>query len=243
MEFLADKDVVESVAVRTTCRICGSSPLTPVIDLGDQCIAGAFRRPDATEMPEPKLPLQLVRCDPVAQQGACGLVQLRHTVPGSALYDSYWYRSGINRSMTENLHEIAAQAVSTVGGLESGDLVLDIGCNDGTLLDGYAAHASGLTVLGIDPSDVTRYAVAKGYDVINDFFSRRVFAERSPDRKARIITSIAMFYDLEHPGEFVEDIARCLDDDGVWVSEFSYMPTMLKMTTVPPRRRRGPSPP
>ena len=89
-------------------------------------------------MPEPKLPLQLVRCDPVDDPAACGLVQLRHTVPGSALYYAYWYRSGINRSMTENLHEIAARRRPAVGGLRPGDLVVDIGCNDGTLLDGYA---------------------------------------------------------------------------------------------------------
>jgi C-methyltransferase C-terminal domain/Putative zinc binding domain/Methyltransferase domain len=216
-----------SVATRTTCRICESAPLVPVIDLGDQCIAGAFRPPGATSMPEPKLPLELVRCDPVEQPGACGLVQLRHTVPGSTLYDAYWYRSGINRSMTENLHEIAAEAVSTIGGLRPGDLVVDIGCNDGTLLDGYGGMSSDLTLLGIDPSDVTRYAVAKGYEVIHDFFSERTLAERFPNRKARVLTSIAMFYDLEHPGQFVDDIARCLGDDGVWVSEFSYMPTML----------------
>ena len=76
-------------AARETCRICGSSPLAPILDLGDQCIAGAFRPPEAEEMPEPRLPLQLVRCDPVDDPAACGLVQLRHTVPGSALYYAY----------------------------------------------------------------------------------------------------------------------------------------------------------
>jgi C-methyltransferase C-terminal domain/Putative zinc binding domain/Methyltransferase domain len=232
MESVSENDThANSVATRTTCRICGSKPLSPVVDLGDQCIAGAFRPPGASEMPEPKLPLQLVRCDPLEHPGACGLVQLRHTVPGSTLYSSYWYRSGINRSMTANLHEIAAQAVSLVGGLRSGDMVIDIGCNDGTLLDGYLDRPSDLTLLGIDPSDVTRYAVAKGYDVINDFFGRRVLAERFPARKARIITSIAMFYDLEQPGDFVNEIAASLDDDGIWVSEFSYMPTMLEKSS------------
>ena len=223
--------IAESVAARSTCRVCGSTPLTPVIDLGDQCIAGAFKPPGAADMAEPRLPLQLVRCDPLTHDGACGLVQLRHTVPGSALYSAYWYRSGINRSMTENLHEIAARAVDIVGGLRPGDLVADIGCNDGTLLDGFLNRPADLTLLGIDPSDVTRYAVAKGYDVINDFFSTRVLAERFPGRKARILTSIAMFYDLEHPGEFVADIARSLDPEGIWVSEFSYMPTMLEKSS------------
>jgi C-methyltransferase-like protein/putative zinc binding protein/methyltransferase family protein len=223
--------IAASVAARTTCRVCGSSPLVPVIDLGDQCIAGAFRKPESADMPEPRLPLQLVRCDPIASPGACGLVQLRHTVPGSILYRSYWYRSGINRSMTDNLHEIATLAASMVGGLEPEDLVVDIGCNDGTLLDGYGEAPAGVTLLGVDPSDVARYAVAKGYEVIADFFSERALAERFPGRRARVITSIAMFYDLESPGDFVADIKRCLADDGVWVSEFSYMPTMLERSS------------
>jgi hypothetical protein len=221
------EDITASVATRTTCRICGSAALTPVMDLGDQCIAGAFRPPEASGMPEPRLPLQLVRCDPAQDPSACGLLQLRHTVPGSVLYSSYWYRSGINRSMTENLHEIAREAVAAVGGLRPGDLVIDVGCNDGTLLDGYRDVAPDITLLGMDPSDVARYAVAKGYDVINDFFSHEALAAWSPERKARVITGIAMFYDLEHPTEFVADIAKSLVDDGIWVSEFSYMPTML----------------
>jgi SAM-dependent methyltransferase len=128
--------------------------------------------------------------------------------------------------MTENLHEIAHEATEAVGGIRQGDLVVDIGCNDGTLLDGYAA-TRGVSLLGVDPSDVTRYAVAKGYEVVNDFFSGATLAARVGDRRARVITSIAMFYDLEDPGRFVADIARSLDDDGIWVSEFSYMPTML----------------
>ncbi|HUG63717.1 MAG TPA: class I SAM-dependent methyltransferase [Gaiellaceae bacterium] len=226
-----DDVVVKGVVMRETCRICGSSPLSPIIDLGDQCIAGAFRPPGADAMPEPKLPLQLVRCDSGADPRACGLVQLRHTVPAASLYEAYWYRSGINRSMTENLHEIAAQAAEEVGGLRTGDLVVDIGCNDGTLLDGYGDASSEIALLGVDPSDVTRYAVAKGYDVINEFFSARHVAERFGTRKARVITSIAMFYDLEQPGEFVDDIAGCLDEDGLWVSEFSYMPTMLEKSS------------
>ncbi len=156
----------------------------------------------------------------------CGLVQLRHTVPGSILYRSYWYRSGVNQTMTHNLHEIARQAEEMVD-LHPGDLVIDIGCNDGTLFDGY--RASNLKCLGFDPSDVSRYAVEKGYEVVRDFYSYEQLHRRHADRKARIITSIAMFYDLEYPRAFVEEVAQALAEDGVWVIELHYLPSMLDM--------------
>lgn len=160
-----------------------------------------------------------------ADQDACGLVQTRHTVPGSILYRSYWYRSGVNRTMTENLHGIAREAEGLVS-LEPGDLVVDIGCNDGTLLDGYQAQQ--LKYLGFDPSDVARYAREKGYEVIGDFFSGRRLAERYPDQKAKAITSIAMFYDLEDPSAFVDDVASRLAEDGIWGMELHYLPLMLE---------------
>jgi SAM-dependent methyltransferase len=206
--------------------VCGSSELVPVLSLGDQYIAGAFAEPDGEQPVSRRIPLELVRCDMTSNEEGCGLVQLRHTVPGAILYRSYWYRSGVNQTMTRNLHGIAVQAEEMVG-LHPGDLVIDIGCNDGTLLDGY--HAADLKYLGFDPSDVSRYAVAKGYDVVRDFYSYEHLRKRHVDRKARIVTSIAMFYDLEYPRAFVEEVARALADDGVWVMELHYLPSMLDM--------------
>jgi C-methyltransferase C-terminal domain/Methyltransferase domain/Putative zinc binding domain len=213
-----------SLITRTTCRICGSPHLAPVLSLGDHHIAGAFADPGGSAPIQRRVPLELVRCDTGRDQEACGLLQTRHTVPGAILYRSYWYRSGINRTMTENLHGIA-QRVQGLAELRPGDLVIDIGCNDGTLLDGYTVDD--LQILGFDPSDVSRFAVEKGYDVVRDFFTGPAVHARYPDRKAKVITSIAMFYDLEDPLEFVEGIASCLAEDGVWVIELSYMPTML----------------
>jgi hypothetical protein len=206
--------------------VCGSPELAPVLSLGDQYIAGAFAEPGGGQPVSRRIPLELVRCDMTRNQEGCGLIQLRHTVPGAILYSSYWYRSGVNQTMTGNLHEIAAGA-EEIAELHPGDLVIDIGCNDGTLLDGY--RTSDLKYLGFDPSDVGRYAVAKGYDVVRDFYSYEQLRLRYVDQQARIITSIAMFYDLEYPRVFVEDVARALADDGVWVMELHYLATMLEM--------------
>ena len=103
-----------SLITRTTCRICGCRYLAPVLSLGDQRIAGAFADPKGSQPVQRAIPLELVRCDMTQDQEACGLIQTRHTVPGSILYSSYWYRSGVNRTMTENLHGIARAVESTV---------------------------------------------------------------------------------------------------------------------------------
>jgi len=214
-----------SLRTRTTCRICGSRELAPILDLGDQCIAGAFAEPGGEKPVQRAIPLELVRCDMTRDQDACGLVQIRHTVPGSILYQSYWYRSGVNRTMTENLHGIA-HTVEELAGLEAGDLVVDIGCNDGTLLDGYSTEH--IRLLGFDPSDVSRYAIEKGYDVVRDFFGANAVRRRYPDQRARAITTIAMFYDLEDPAALVRDIAACLAEDGIWTMELHYLLAMLE---------------
>ncbi|EAQ36381.1 NDP-hexose 3-C-methyltransferase TylCIII [Nitrobacter sp. Nb-311A] len=202
----------------TKCRICGSSDLHAAIDLGLQALTGRF--PAAEEPPPPKAPLQLVRCD------ECGLTQLRHSVRVSEMFgDNYGYRSGTNATMRNHLGQIA-NAVASRAAIVSGDVVLDIGCNDGTLLKSYPMPD--LVRAGIDPiarSFANQYPGE--FRIHAGFFDAKSFADLLPGRKARAITSIAMFYDLEDPGSFVGDIATVLAPDGVWVLEQSYLPDML----------------
>jgi NDP-4-keto-2,6-dideoxyhexose 3-C-methyltransferase len=207
---------------RSSCRICGSASLDTVIDLGDQFIASAFVGDVVPEPLNRRYPTEVVRC-----VEGCGLVQMRHSIERKLLYaDGYGYRSGTNELMRANLRSIAAGVESAVD-LHPGDTVLDIGCNDGTLLDSYGVK--GLDKVGFDPvSSIARSAVEKGVFVVNDFFSAQRFREARPGRKARAITSIAMFYDLEQPLDFAKQVAGLLAADGVWVIELSYLPTMLE---------------
>jgi SAM-dependent methyltransferase len=217
------------LVTRNFCRICGSKALTPVLSLGNQYIAGAFADPKGKPPVQRRIPLDLVRCDPSLDQNACGLVQLKHSVPPNILYRSYWYRSGINQTMRDNLGGIAHHAEQTVE-LANGDLVIDIGCNDGTLLKSYATK--GLRLLGFDPAtNIIAYARAAGIPVVNDFFSAANLRAVYPREKPKVITSIAMFYDLEHPHSFVQDIKAILHDEGIWILELSYLPTMLAMNS------------
>ena len=210
---------------RQTCRVCGSASLTRVISLGDQFLQGAFVKDGMAPPPQRRIPLTLVRCDPTRDENACGLLQMEHSVPPEVLYSSYWYRSGTNHTMREHLRGIAAETTAIVG--EGAHTVLDIGCNDGTLLNCYPAS---FTKFGVDPSDVAQSA-GPGIHLVRDTFPSSELAAALAGRQCDIVTSIAMFYDLEDPIGFARAVRAILAPEGVWVLEMSYMPTMLEMNS------------
>ncbi|WP_241028799.1 class I SAM-dependent methyltransferase [Streptomyces verrucosisporus] len=212
-------DGTMAVTECTECRICGNRDLLPVLDLGTQALTGIF--PGRGEV-VPTAPLELVKCSPEG----CGLVQLRHTADLSLMYGRhYGYRSGIRPYMINHLHGKVARLTGMVD-LGPDDLVVDIGSNDSTLLQGYPAD--GPTLVGIDPTgEKWRRYYPDHIELIPDFFSKAAFAERFGDRKAKIVTSIAMFYDLPDPVGFMADVRDILTDDGVWLVEMSYLVSML----------------
>jgi len=210
---------------RQTCRVCGSKALTPVITLGHQHLQGSFVKPGEIEPPLRQIDLSIVRCDPTRDEKACGLLQMEHTVPPAVLYSNYWYRSGTNQTMRDHLQEIVKSALARHP-MKTG-VVLDIGCNDGTLL---RAYPDGFERYGVDPSDVAQSG--KGdYKVVQDIFPSAELAKVSQGKKFDVITSIAMFYDLEDPVGFVKSIRDNLAEDGLWIFEMSYMPLMLKQNS------------
>ncbi len=208
---------------RTTCRVCGSASLKKVIDLGPQYLQGSFVKP-GKEMPSSrKIDCTLVRCNPEVDENACGLLQMEHSVPTEILYAAYWYRSGTNNTMRNHLKNIVESVVDTVGSNKH-PLVLDIGCNDGTLLSYYPKN---FIKYGCDPSDVAQEV--KEATVVQDIFPSEELFRMLEGKKLDVITSIAMFYDLEDPVSFVQGIKRFLASKGVWVFEMSYMPRMLEL--------------
>lgn len=203
------------------CRICGNQNLVEVLDLGNQALTGVF--PKTADEFVPIGPLQLVKCH--GEEG-CQLVQLRHSFEAERMYgQNYGYRSGLNASMVAHLKS-KAEMLQKISTLKSGDVVLDIGSNDGTSLSFYPAEC---TRIGMDPTSAKyREYYQPGIKAIAEFFSAENFRRTFGDLKAQVISSIAMFYDLEDPLSFVKDIAEVLDDEGVWHFEQSYMPLMLE---------------
>jgi len=207
----------------TSCRICGNPDLVPVLSLGTQALTGVF--PRALEEKITSGPLELVKCH---GSESCSLLQLAHSYDSAEMYgENYGYRSGLNQSMVAHLRQ-KIEHLQRIAPLDADDVVLDIGSNDGTLL---SAYPQGPALFGMDPTaQKFRRFYQDRIRVVPDFFSAERFLQESGGRRARIVTSIAMLYDLEDPLSFIRQVASVLADDGIWHFEQSYMPLMLKMT-------------
>jgi hypothetical protein len=200
------------------CRISKSSHLINVLSLGTQALTGVFPTSPAENVPTG--PLDLVLCPD------SGLVQLKQTFCPSEMYGkNYGYRSGLNKSMVNHLTSKIEHLESLVV-LKDNDLVLDIGSNDGTTLRAYSNKK--IQRVGIDPSaEKLKIYYDQGANLVVDFFSAECFYSKG-FKKAKVVTSISMFYDLDDPIKFAQDVESVLTDDGIWHLEQSYLPAMLR---------------
>lgn len=207
------------------CRICGNSNLKLVVDLGKQCLTGIF--PEKSQKVA-EGPLELVKCvSNENNSSVCGLLQLKHSFDCNEMYgENYGYRSGLNGSMVDHLTGITKEIKQKIK-LCKDDLVIDIGSNDSTLLRSYGID--NLDYVGLDPTGVKFKKYYPEYiTLIPDFFTAENVLAIRGNKRAKVVTSIAMFYDLEEPIKFAKDIERILAEDGIWVMEQSYLPSMLE---------------
>lgn len=201
-----------------SCRVCDSHTLDTIINLGSHAVSGFV----TTTPPSKAYPLALVLCK------ICGLVQLAHTaVPAHSLYHTYWYKSGVNTSMRQALRDIVVSIKKRVR-LKKHDIVLDIGANDGTLLGFWTTT---MTRIGFEPADnLTSEAKTHATYIINNFFSQKAFDKVTNGQKAKVITTIAMFYDVEDPHSFVQDVSTCLAQSGIWVIQMASLLSTITST-------------
>ena len=203
------------------CRSCYSKDIEVVFDLGEQTLSGVFRSENLDDILSG--PLTLVGCN------KCRLVQLQHSYPLDEMYnEGYGYQSGVTTYMSRHLQEILDYANEKIS-LKKGDYVLDIGANDGTLLNHYPDGM--YNRIGIDPV-ATKYLDIYPRDakVVTDYFTEENYFTVA-SAQAKVVTSISIFYDLENPLEFTKAIANVLSLDGVWVFEQSYLPAMMRQNS------------
>lgn len=217
----------------TACRVCGSADLTPLFSLGTQMVSDFVEKERVHD--GIRCPIELVLCP------KCGAVQQKWTAPQDFLYTRfYWYRSSVTQSMRDALADITAAAERLVE-LKSGDVVLDIGSNDSTLLRSYTVPD--IVRVGVEPATNLAEEGRKGADVfINDFWSadayRKAMWQVSPEKAprssndAKLVTALGMMYDLDDINSFVGDIAKVLRDDGIFIAQLMCLKNMLALNDV-----------
>jgi hypothetical protein len=198
------------------CRVCDSTDLVNILSLGEQALTGVF--PGVDEADPERGPLELIKCE------GCSLVQLRHSFNPEAMYgDNYGYRSGLNASMVQHL-ESKIERLANKFGINEKSVVLDIGSNDGTSCNKWLSYTK--NVIGMDPTaNKFRSFYMEKVSFVSEFFNAETFLSKSA--RADLITSIAMFYDLDDPVGFAKDVYESLTEHGVWHLEQSYLPSML----------------
>ncbi|MBN2126848.1 MAG: methyltransferase domain-containing protein [Candidatus Diapherotrites archaeon] len=205
---------------RKTCRVCNSEKLTSLFSLGNLFVSNFINKEDKGL----KAPLEMVFCE------NCSLSQLKHTAPQELMYSGfYWYRSGVTETMKKALREITEQIENTFP-LKEGDIVLDIGSNDGTMLRTYSVP--GIITVGVEPAKNLAEEGSKGIThFINDFWTYKSY-EKVVKKKAKIITAIGMFYDMENPNQFIADAEKAMGEDGIFIAQLMCLKNMLDSNDV-----------
>lgn len=199
----------------SSCRIC-KKKLSKLIDFGNQFVSNFTKFKDLTKIDRSSLKLGIC--------SSCKLVQLFKTYNQKKMYRKYWYISGVNEVMIDELGSIVKDCLNFIN-IKKGDAVLDIASNDGTLLSNYSKDIS---CIGIDPSDIARKSkkYRRNLKLINNFFDKKYFKKFKG--KFKIVTNVAMFYDSDNPSKFLKDLKFVLANDGIGLIQISYTPLMLK---------------
>ena len=207
------------------CRVCGRKELTEAIRFAPQFLSPTFVTTNKrNRLADIKVPLTVVVCDKRKNPACCGLVQLKETTNHELLYKDYFYRSATNDTMKKDLKDVVTTVLTKVK-TKKGDVVVDIGSNDGTMISYFPKN---LTRIGVEPAkNIDWSGLNPSITVVNDYFSKDTLTRTLNGRTVKILTSCAMFYDLDDPNSFVADAASVLAPDGVWCIQLSYALSML----------------
>ena len=204
------------------CRLCFSKKLKKIHDFGNHYVSNFVDKKHIKQ--GIKAPLKLVYCK------KCKLLQLEHSAPQEIMYKKfYWYRSSVTSTMINALKNIYT-SVKKMSILKKNDTILDIGANDGTLLNFF--KKDGFKTIGCEPAKNLKKELSKNCNyVLNNFWNLKdlnKIVKKNNLKKPKVITAIGMFYDLEDPSNFISDAAAALDKNGVFIAQLMCLNSMLK---------------
>ena len=198
------------------CQICNSKKLHSILDLGHQPLCDSLLTKNMLNEPENTYPLRMIWCE------ECSLVQIDYCVDGSLVYHpNYPYKSGVTKELVEYQSGISTSLTSKYN-LQKGDLVVDIGSNDGTLLSGFKKNQ--INVLGIEPTNIAKIANQDGIETIQNFFNTKLANEiKTKYGEVSLVIATNMFAHMATIGEVISGIEQLLKDDGVFIFENHYL--------------------
>lgn len=199
-----------------SCRVCNSKDLKIVLPLEASPLADSFVTKEQLNLEQKLYEMDVYKCS------CCGLVQLIDVIEPEDIYIDYLYRTNTSVGLPKHFETAAGKIVKKFS-VKKDSLVLDIGSNDGSLLQGYKNF--GLKVLGIDPAvEVAKEATERGIETLPIFFNSQKADELITDYgKAKIITCNNLIANIDNLNDFVKGIKKFLDKDGIFISETSYL--------------------
>jgi hypothetical protein len=204
-----------------TCQVCNSDKLHTILDLGHQPLCDTLLSKEMLDEPEKNYPLRMIWCE------NCTGSQIDYCVDGSEVYHpDYPYRSGVTKELVEYQVKISQSLIEKYG-LKAGDLVMDIGSNDGTLLSGF--KDTGIKTLGVEPTNIAKIANENGIETVQAFFDIKTSEEiKKKYGQASVIVTTNTFAHMQTIGEFIMGAYNLLKDDGVFVTETHYLLDVLR---------------
>ncbi len=204
------------------CKNCKKNSLKKIVKIGKQPLSGFFHSKKETNLPN--YSLDLYKCT------KCSLVQLNNSINTQKMYGNhYGYKTSVSKMMVSHLRE-KVKRLKKYKIIKKGNNLLDIGSNDASFLKLLGNNCN---LYGIDPSAKKFKNEYKGMKLITDFFSKKNILKNVKNKNIKfdLISSFAMFYDVEDPNSFCQDIEMLLNENGIWICEISYLPLMLKNLT------------
>jgi len=204
------------------CLLCKNKNIKEIFSIGNLFVSNFVKKKDVKK--GIRAPLNLLHCK------NCSLIQLSHIAPQELMYKRfYWYRSGVTKIMQKGLYDIFKDSLKYVS-LDKNDVVLDIGANDGTLLNYY--KKKNIITIGCEPAKNLQKSLKRNCSFcIKNFWDKKELNKiliKNKLRKPKIITAIGMFYDLEEPNKFIKDAADSLDEKGIFIAQLMCLKTMIK---------------
>jgi hypothetical protein len=217
------RDLEPPVKKVKKCRICGYPKLKTFLSLGPLPTPNAYLSKKDLAKPEPKYPLDVGRCI------NCGLVQLTQIVRPDIMFRNYKYIPSASQTMVKHFDKLAENASSKFK-LKKNDLVIDIGSNDGTLLESFKSRGS--KVLGIDPaSNLVKIANKRGIETLDEFFSAKLAKRiRKKYGGAKVVTATNVVAHVDNLLDFFKGVEILLEKEGIFIAEFPYFVDLLLHT-------------